>query len=65
MSRGAFTQREHPHLVGAAVPQDAADLAAEVEAAVMPKVVVVTASLRHRDLPPDRSDRFSLGRTPE
>ena len=47
MSRGAFVQREHPHLEGAVVPQDVADLAAEVEAAIMPKVVVVMASLRH------------------
>ena len=46
MSRGAFHQREHPHLGGAVVPEDAATLGAEAEEAARHRVVVVTANPR-------------------
>ena len=62
MSREAFAQREHPLLVGAVDPQDAADMVAEVEAVARHRVVVATASPR-LSLPPDWSDRFSRGDT--
>ena len=46
MSREAFDQREHPLLVGAVDPQDAADTVAEAEVVARHRVVVATASPR-------------------
>ena len=55
MSRGAFLQREHPHLGGALVPEDAVTIGLGAEGAASHRVVVVTANPR-LSLPPDWSD---------
>ena len=61
MSRGAFLQREDPHLGRAVVPEDVATIGVGAEEATRHRVVMVAANPRLCLLPPDWSDRFPVG----